>query len=77
MKPAERDELLIELKTAVVGIKNTEEKGMAGDIKDIKKHIVKQNGKIIKNRIMIVGLACFLSGLGVLEWRDVISIFGG
>ncbi len=81
---AKRDELLIELKTAVVGIPGTDERGMAGDIKEIKEVLKKQNDKIektrtfaMKNRIALVGLLCFLTGLGVLEWQDVIHIFGG
>ena len=71
-----RDELLIELYTAVLGIRNTEENGMVGDLKEPKSHVLKQNGKIMKNRIMIFALIFFLVGCGVLEWQDVIHIFG-
>ena len=77
LKPSERDELLVELKTAVVGIKDTDEKGLVGDIKEIKESIKKQNGRIRKNTITIIALASFLTGLGVLEWQDVIHIFDG
>jgi len=77
LKPSERDELLIELKTAMVGLKDTDEKGMVGDIKEIKETLRKQNGRIRKNTITIVALVSFLTGIGLLEWQDVIHIFGG
>jgi len=77
LKPSERDELLIELKTAMVGLKDTDEKGMVGDIKEIKETLKKQNGRIRKNTITIVALVSFLTGIGLLEWQDVIHIFGG
>lgn len=70
-------EILIEVKTAVLGIEGTDEKGMAGDIKEIKQQIKKQNGKIMKNRIIITALIFFLAGVGVLEGADVIHLFGG
>jgi len=77
LKPSERDELLVELKTAVVGMKDTDEKGLVGDIKEIKETLKKQNGKIARNRNGLIALIAFLCGVGVLEWQDVIHIFGG
>lgn len=77
LKPSERDELLIELRTAVVGMKDTDEKGMAGDIKEIKETLKKQNGRIARNRNGLIALTAFLCGIGLLEWQDVIHIFGG
>lgn len=77
LKPSERDELLIELNTAMVGLKGTDEKGMVGDIREIKETLIKQNGRIRKNTITIVAMASFLTGLGLLEWQDVTHIFGG
>ena len=61
----------------LVGVPGSEEKGLAGDIAEIKEHAIKQNGRIAKNRLAIAGLACFLTGMGILEWQDVIHIFGG
>jgi hypothetical protein len=77
LKPTERDELLIELKTVMVGIEGTDDRGMAGDLKEIKRTLIKQNGRIRKNTLAIISLTSFLVGLGVLEWQDVINIFGG
>lgn len=37
----------------------------------------KQNGKIMKNRIGLIGLACLLVGAGVLQGADIIHILGG
>ena len=41
--------LLREVHQAVFGIKGTEEKGIIGDVKDIKLLLVSQNGKVNKN----------------------------
>ena len=77
LRPSERDELLVELKTAVVGIEGTDERGLVGDMREIKGSLVRQNGRIRKNTIAIMALVSFLTGLGILEWRDVIHVFGG
>ena len=77
LNPSERDELLIELKTAVVGLKDTDEKGIVGDIKDIKDALKKQNGRVRKNTTCLVATISFLAGLGILELSDIIHIFGG
>ena len=45
MKAAERDELLIELRTALLGVKESEDRGMAGDMTDIKEQVRKINGE--------------------------------
>lgn len=49
MKPTERDELLIQLKTALLGIPETDERGMAGDIKDMANQLKDLNGSVKKN----------------------------
>ena len=49
MKVTERDDLLVELKTIMVGLEGTEETGMAGDIKEIIKQQKIQTGKIGRN----------------------------
>ena len=80
MKVGERDELLIRLDERS---KNTwrvlkeQEDSIDDKLDKIITHQEKQNGKIMKNRIAIIGLICFLSGLGILEWSDIIHIFGG
>ena len=45
MKAPERDELLTQLKTVMVGVENTEEKGLVGDVKDILEMVREQNGR--------------------------------
>lgn len=77
MKPSDRDILLVELKTIFVGIEGTDERGLAGDIKDIKNHLALQNGRVRKNTIAIISLISFLSGAGILQGLDIIHIFGG
>lgn len=39
-------------------------------------HQEKQNGKIMKNRMGLIGLICLLVGLGILNWQDIIHIIG-
>ena len=45
MKAAERDELLIELRTALLGVKESEDNGMVGDMSEIKDQVRKINGE--------------------------------
>ena len=45
----QRDELLIQLSTAVLGVKDSEDKGMAGDIKELAKQQKITNGQVGKN----------------------------
>ena len=80
MNTQQRTELLIRLdeKTANIWrVIKEQENSMDDKLDKIILHQEKQNGKIMKNRIAIVGLICFLTGLGILEWSDVIHIFGG
>ena len=63
----DRDEVLVELRTAVLGIKGTAEKGMAGDVRDIKIHLERLNCSVARNtawRKMMVGI--FTATIGVL-----------
>ena len=68
MKTDERDELLIELRTAVLGVKGSDEKGIVGDVKAIKKHQEEQNDHILN--------ALIASGKNTV-WRKVIVGIGG
>ena len=49
MRPEERDELLIQLRTAILGIDGSDDRGMVGDVKGIEKHLVKLNENVGKN----------------------------
>ena len=49
MKPEERDELLVEIATTVIGIKGSGENGMAGDVREIKEHLARLNGQVHNN----------------------------
>lgn len=68
MKADERDELLIELRTAMLGVKGTDEKGIAGDVKEVKDHLKDLNKKTTKhgkaitaNRVQIAMTFSFLT----------------
>ena len=68
-----RDELLIRMDERVKALKDGDE----GDVPEIKKHMEKQNGRIRKLEITV---ACLIVGGGsfsILEWQDVIHVFGG
>ena len=65
MKAPERDELLVELRTAVLGVKGSEEKGIAGDVSDIKDSLGKLNGsqrKLATKVNILWGVAIVLTG---------------
>ena len=70
------EKIITEVHQAVLGVPNTDDRGIAGDIKEIKAQMIRQNGRIIKNTIGLIALGAFLTGLGVLEWTDVINLFG-
>ena len=48
MNAKDRD-LLVEVKTILVGKEGTEVKGMAGDISDMEKHLRTLNGEVARN----------------------------
>ena len=70
-------EIIQEIYTMLLGVPYTEDNGCIGDIKEIKEHLAKQNGKIAKNRLCIIGLACLLIGMGILDVATLLNIFGG
>ena len=62
--------------TILVGMPGTEEKGMAGDLAELKDHARKTNGRIRKLEIGLVGLISTLTGAGILDatiWNKVIG----
>ncbi len=63
--------------TVLVGLPGTEEKGMAGDMAELKEHARKTNGRIRKLEIGLVGLVSLLSGLGILDYAVFNKVFGG
>jgi len=50
MKPTDHD-ILVRLETAMLGVKDTDEKGIAGDVKEIKTHLQILNGQVGRNTI--------------------------
>ena len=49
LTPEQRDQYLIELKTAVIGIEGTEDDGLVGDVKDVKAELKRLNGSVRTN----------------------------
>ena len=79
MKPQQRDELLARLDERTQNmwrILDDQEDSINKKIDRIIVHQEKQNGRITKNRIMIIALASFLSGAGILEGTNIINLFG-
>ena len=58
-----------EIKTVLLGVKGTADKGLVGTVNKL------FNGHI-RLKITVYCLITFLTGAGILEWRDVINIFG-
>ena len=80
MNPEERDELVRETHQAVLGIKGTDDKGMVGDIKEIKAHLdnhssrltiveVKQEERNKPSKKSIAGYASGIAAIAVALWK--------
>ena len=66
----------VKIKTVLLGIPNTTEKGLAGDIKDIKEYLTIVDKKYNKLSQKFYILVSFLAGSGVLG-IGVWGIFNG
>ena len=78
MKPAERDILIHDIWKGIYGIPGTDERGMAGDIKEIVEQQRIQNGSILRNTIwrrVIIGVGG-TSIIGLAGWMIRLT-FGG
>jgi len=71
------EKIINEVHQAVLGVPKTEDKGMVGDLRELKNHVKSQNGRITKLEIGLCSLVTLLAGMGILEWQDVIHLFGG
>ncbi len=69
----EENKTLSEVFQAVLGIKGTEDTGMVGDIKDIKKLLQKQNGRVRRLEITVAAIIVSLGG-GV--WGAIQLVLG-
>jgi hypothetical protein len=67
---------VIQLETVILGIPDTDERGIVGDIKEIKEHQIKSNGKYRNLEIKFWTLVGILAGAGVLEGLGIINLFG-
>ena len=74
---AETHKTVIELKTVLVGMKGTEDKGMVGDLKELSKNQRSMNGKVTKNRIAIAVLFTLMAGVAGADKVGLINLFGG
>jgi len=73
-------QLIQEVHQGIYGVPHTEERGVLGDIKDIKTAIKEQNGRVRRNSKLIYVIIGVLMGTGVLgglEIADVIHLVGG
>jgi|26BtaG_2_1085354.scaffolds.fasta_scaffold02775_2 hypothetical protein len=66
-----------EIYTVLLGVRNSDDGGLVQDIKEIKGHLSRQNGRISKNRAMIVTLIAFLAGMGILDATVWHRLLGG
>ena len=58
----EESKIMVEVHQAVFGVKHTEETGMIGDLKDIKKLLRKQNGRIRRLEVVVAMIIVSLGG---------------
>ncbi len=63
--------------TILVGLPGTEEKGMAGDLLELKEHARKTNGRVRRLEMGLCGLVGTLTGLGVLDYTVFHRVLGG
>jgi len=64
------DQMIQEVYTVMLGVPDTSDKGMAGDIKDIKEHLKQLNSQVTKNttwrKAMIWAIGVIGTGLGIV-----------
>ena len=63
--------------TVLVGMPGTEEKGMAGDLAELRTHVHKANGRVGKLEIGLASLVSILTGAGILDATVFHRVFGG
>ena len=75
MTDEERDEKLNAVYIAVLGIPGTDNKGMAGDVKDLRKSVTESLKAICDNhdklKAVVFGLIWFLIGTGILTGAGI------
>lgn len=79
MKASERDKLAQETHQALLGIPGTDDKGLVGDVKEIKTQLNSLNGRVRKNERDITygkALLGLSGGIGAV-WAGVHRFFGG
>jgi len=75
-----QEEMVRDLHVMLLGIKDSEDKGLVGDIKDMKKDIKAINGcnrKLAIRFWFLLGLIVGSTGFSLLELSGVINMFGG
>jgi len=71
-----RDDI-IEIKAVLLGVKGTDDGGMAQDVKELKVQGQKRNGRIGKLEIGLTSLISILTGLGILDATVFHRVIGG
>ena len=71
-----RDDI-IEIKAVLLGVKGTDDGGMAQDVKELKVQGQKRNGRIGKLEIGLASLISILTGLGILDATVFHRVIGG
>jgi len=67
MKAIERDDLIRQVHQSIYGVEGTEDKGMAGDVKDIKDCLTNVKKDVSKNTAFRkTGIAIFTAAIGIL-----------
>ncbi len=79
MNQLERDQMLQEVHQAVLGVKDSDDNGLVGDLKEVKTALKELNGRVRLNTVKIASVIGILIGLGILgglEIADITHILG-
>lgn len=73
-------QMIQETHQGMFGVPGTDDKGLVGDVRGIRKDIGEQNGRVRRNSkliYIIIGALVVVGGIGGLEAADVIRLLGG
>ncbi len=79
MNQLERDQMLQEVHQGIYGVKESDDKGLVGDLREVKDTVKELNGRVRFNTVKIASIIGVLIGLGILgglEIADITHILG-
>uniref|UniRef100_A0A6M3XB69 Uncharacterized protein n=1 Tax=viral metagenome TaxID=1070528 RepID=A0A6M3XB69_9ZZZZ len=68
-------QMVQEIWQATFGVPGTEDKGISGDIKEIRVRLTNNDKRVTKLEIALVSTTTLLIGTGVLDATNIVNIF--